>query len=181
MCSFFEVKELREYNIPFSGLKTGIHHFNYELDETFFSHFENSLVNKSRIFADLSFEKKERLFILNFDISGSIVTECDRCGQEFDLAVHGNHTLYVKLGDMRSEEEDNEEVIWLPENEVVLNIAEPLYEFIHLSIPMHKTHPDTPNGKSGCDPEIIKHIGEHPDKETTDPRWEVLKKLDNLN
>lgn len=162
-------------------MKTGIHHFNYELNENFFSHFESSLVNKSRIFADLTFEKKERLFILNFDISGSIATECDRCGQDCDLAVHGNHTLFVKLGDMRKEDEDNEEVIWIPENEVVLNIAELLYEFIHLSIPMHRVHPEKPNGVSGCDPEIIKHIGEKHAENTTDPRWEVLKKLDNLN
>jgi uncharacterized metal-binding protein YceD (DUF177 family) len=175
------VKGLREYSIPFSGLKAGIHHFNYELDETFFSHFENSLVSESRIFADLAFEKKERLFILNFDISGSMKTECDRCGLEFNMPLHGNHTLYVKLGDMRKEDENNEEVLWLPENEVAINIAEHLYEFIHLSIPMHKTHPDKPDGISGCDPEITKHIGEHHDENTTDPRWEILKKLDNLN
>lgn len=167
--------------IPFIGLKTGIHHFNYELDKTFFSHFEKSLVSESRIFADLAFDKKDRLFILNFDISGSIFTECDRCGQEFDLPVHGNHTLYVKLGDMREEDEDNEEVIWLPESEVAIDVSEHLYEFIHLCIPMHKTHADNPEGSMGCDPEITKQLGEHHDESTIDPRWEVLKKLDNLN
>jgi uncharacterized metal-binding protein YceD (DUF177 family) len=172
---------MKEYIIPFAGLKTGIHHFNYELGQEFFSHFEDSLVGESRIFADLCFDKKDRLFILNFDIAGTVQTECDRCGELFDMPIHGNHTMYVKLGDIRKEDADNEEVIWLPEGENTLNVADMLYEFVHLSMPLHKVHPDAANGIPGCNPDIIKHIGRQQENTQTDPRWEVLKKLDNLN
>ncbi|MBC8047802.1 MAG: DUF177 domain-containing protein [Fimbriimonadaceae bacterium] len=172
-----KVKELREYIIPFLGLKNGVHHFNYEIDTTFFTHFEASLVHESKLFADVTLDKKERLFILNFDISGTIKAECDRCGQEFDMPIHGNHSIFVKIGDKREEDENNEEVIWIDEVESSLNIAEMLYEFIHLSIPIKKNHLDNPDGTAGCDPEILKHIGEHQEANNIDPRWEILNKL----
>jgi hypothetical protein len=52
------MKELREYTIPFVGLKNGVHHYNYELDDQFFSRFEDSIVRKCHLFIDLSFDKK---------------------------------------------------------------------------------------------------------------------------
>ena len=96
------MKDLRAYQIPFVGLKFGEHHFNFVLESSFFSHFEESLVKEGQVFVDLTFDKKERLFVLNFDISGSIKSECDRCGQPFDLPIHGNYTIYVKGGDIET-------------------------------------------------------------------------------
>ena len=34
------MKPLKEFTIPFVGLKVGKHHFDYEIDKTFFEHFE---------------------------------------------------------------------------------------------------------------------------------------------
>ncbi len=174
------LNDLREYQIPFVGLKPGVHHFNFELDDLFFGHFPESQVQQGKIFVDLALDKKERLIVLNFDISGSIVTDCDRCGQLFDLPIHGNYTLYVKIGDKREEDVDSEEVIWIPESASVLDIAEPMYEFIHLSVPMGKVHPDTRDGVPGCDPEILKLLKKDDDGEDSDPRWDILKNL-NIN
>lgn len=177
------LNDLREYQIPFVGLKPGVHHFNYELDEAFFGHFPESQVQQGKVFVDLSLDKKERLFVLNFDISGSIRTECDRCGQLFDLPIHGNYPLYVKLGDKREEDKDSEEVMWIPDNESLLDISGPMYEFIHLSVPMVQVHPDNRDGKPGCDLEILKLLQqpEEADEDTVkDPRWDKLNDL-NIN
>ncbi len=176
------MNELREYQIPFVGMKLGLHHFNFELEEQFFSHFEGSEVSKGKVFIDLEFDKKERLFVLKFDVSGTISTDCDRCGQPFDMPIHGNHILYVKLGDKREEDVDNEEVIWIPESESVLDLAEIIYEFVHLSLPIKRIHPDLRNGEPGCDPEILKLLGSMPDEtenneENKDPRWDILNNL----
>lgn len=172
------MKELQEYQIPFVGLKLGIHHFNFELDDSFFAHFESSLVTRGKVFVDLSFDKKDRLFVLNFDISGSILTDCDRCGQPFDLPIHGNYTLYVKVGDNREEDKDNEDVIWVSENESMLDLSEVIYEFVHLSVPMQRVHPLNREGVPGCDPEIIKLLSnEAAEEEKKDPRWDILNNL----
>ncbi len=165
------------------GLKPGIHHFNYELGDVFFGHFPESQVKRAKVFVDLALDKKERLFVLNFDISGSVATDCDRCGQPFDLPIYGNYTLYVKVGDKREEDKDNEEVMWIPESESQLDVSGPMYEFIHLSLPMVKVHPDTREGKPGCDPEILKLLetsDETEHKEDHDPRWDILNDL-NIN
>ncbi|MEZ5014817.1 MAG: DUF177 domain-containing protein [Chitinophagales bacterium] len=174
------MKDLRAYQIPFVGLKLGLHHFNYALDGSFFSHFEGSEVEEGQVFADLAFDKKERLFVLNFDISGTVLTVCDRCGQDFDLPIHGNFTVYVKIGDKREEDRDSEEVIWIPESESILDISEMLYEFTHLSLPMLRVHPDRPDGKPGCDPEITRLLENETDEteqENPDPRWDILNNL----
>jgi hypothetical protein len=47
-------------------------------------------------------------------------------------------------------------------------------------------HPKNKNGKRECDPEMLKKLENymHPeseDKTTTDPRWDALKKLGNIN
>ncbi len=172
------MKDLRAYQIPFVGLKLGEHHFNFVLESSFFSHFEESLVNEGQVFVDLTFDKKERLFVLNFDISGSIKSECDRCGQPFDLPIHGNYTIYVKVGDEREEDKDNEDVVWISEGDSMVDVAEMIYEFVHLSLPIKKTHPDLKNGEPGCDPEIIKLLGiAEAEKKDIDPRWDILKNL----
>ncbi len=177
---FFKItvmKELREYQIPFIGLKNEVHHFNYEIDERFFANFEESLVKRAKVFIDISFDKKDRLFILNFDVSGSIETDCDRCGETFNLPIHGNYSLYVKIGEMPTDNSIDEDVIWIAEGASVLDVAESIYDFIHLSIPMKKTHLNKTDGTLGCNQEILKKLGLHDDQQEADPRWDILKSL----
>ncbi|MFI5172057.1 MAG: YceD family protein [Chitinophagales bacterium] len=176
------MKDLREYQIPFVGLKLEVHHFNFVLEEDFFAHFENSLVKQGKVFIDLAFDKRDRLFVLNFDVSGAIETDCDRCGQMFSLPIHGNYTIYVKVGDEREEDTDNEDVVWIGEGDSILELSEIIYEFVHLSIPIKKTHPDRKDGKPGCDPEILKLLGTEEsddEKKEIDPRWDILNNLNS--
>lgn len=177
-----EVKDLREYRIPFIGLKNGKHHFNYEVDDSFFSHFPASQVNVAKLFVDLAFDKKERLFILEFDISGTVQTMCDLCGQDFKLPVHGVHTQYIKIGEQPDElAHGDEDILWIAEGEGVLDITELIYEFIHLSLPMQKIHPVNPDGTPGCDAEILKllHTGTT-EADQSDPRWAALNHIKNF-
>ena len=46
-------------------------------------------------------------------------------------------------------------------------------------LPIQKVHPDDENGKSTCDPDMLKKIREHMviDENITDPRWDELKNL----
>ncbi|MBK7108703.1 MAG: DUF177 domain-containing protein [Bacteroidetes bacterium] len=173
------MKDLREYRIPFIGLKNGLHHFNYEVDDSFFSHFPASQISEAKIFVDLRFDKKDRLFILNFDISGSVKSVCDLCGQDFILPIHGTHTQYIKMGEEPVEITiGNEDVVWISEGESILDVSELLYEFIHLSLPMQKIHPDKPDGNPGCDPEILKLLqNSKAEADHTDPRWAALKHI----
>ena len=52
------MKGLREYVIPFIGLKNGLHHFNFEIGAPF-SHFPDSLIRECGLFVDLAFDKRK--------------------------------------------------------------------------------------------------------------------------
>lgn len=171
------MRGLNQYVIPFAGMKNGVFHFNYEVDGRFFEHFPDSLVADCQIFVDLTFDKKDRLFVLNFDVSGTVASECDRCGGDFDLPIHGFHTLFVKVGEAPAEEAEEEDIMWIGEHDSELDLSAWIYEFIHLTLPFRKVHPDLPNGLPGCDEKILAKLAQPEDQDKGDPRWDKLRNL----
>ncbi len=164
------------YRIPFVGLKLGLHHFNYEVKDKFFRAFEGSLIKKAKVFVDLAFEKRERLFILIFDVSGSVNADCDRCGQPFELPIHGYHKVIVKFGVGTGNED--EDIIFISPEDSHLELEQLIYEYINLSIPIKKIHPDITDGKSGCDEKALAYLSNlNNENSNTDPRWDKLKSL----
>jgi len=165
---------MRNFIIPFSGLKVGNHPFTFEIEDKFFEHFEYSEINRARIHVDCLLEKQLRMMILHFDLAGTITVPCDRCGAEFELPVQGSQKLIVKFG--TDHHEETEDILVIMENEHELDISQFLYEYAHLLLPIRKVHGTDEQGNSLCDPEVTRFIQEYNDNES-DPRWEVLKKL----
>ncbi len=54
------MKDLKEFTIPFVGLKLGKHQFNFEL-KAFFEHFEYDEFNDAAINLDVLLEKNEHV------------------------------------------------------------------------------------------------------------------------
>lgn len=52
------MKNLKEYLIPFAGLKMGKHQFDYQLDNAFFEYFNFSEFNNANIKVEVILEKK---------------------------------------------------------------------------------------------------------------------------
>lgn len=129
------MKALIGYKIPFAGLKNGIHHFTFEVDEDFFQHFEGSLINKSKLVADLDFDKSSTMLVLDFTFKGTIQTICDRCVEEVDLAISGEHQFIIKIQDAPGEDV---EVIYIDSSETGLDVSPFVYEALHLNIPLKK-------------------------------------------
>lgn len=170
---------LKQFVIPFGGLKPGVHQFSFEVDDLFFERFEHSEIKKGKFKVEVAFEREEKMLILNFLINGKVDVPCDRCYESFLLAVNGKERLIVKFGDGFHEE--NEEVQIIPLGETQIDISPFIYEFVHLLIPYRRVHPEDENGNSLCDPEVIKRIDEREAASEPDPRWEVLKKLKPKN
>lgn len=170
------VKVLDEFIIPFSGLKNGIHHFDFEVNDQFFACFENSEITHGSLNVSLALDKKSVLLVLNIKASGTVIVPCDRCGDDFEFALDGQQSIVVKFGGEESENTD-EDVIYLSFKDHEINVAQPVYETISLALPYKRNHDD---GK--CNPEALKKIKlfskEDLDKsDSVDPRWEALKKL----
>ena len=175
------MNRLQEYEIPFVGLKLGVHEFQFVLDKNFFSQFENSPIEQGRVEVKLRLEKRENMMVLEFGIDGMVLVECDRCLELFEQDIFGDYSVYVKFEDDESKRSDSEEVVYLYWSDTNINVAQLIYEYTVLSIPMFKVHPEDENGKSGCDPEVLERLSaSQPDKKednADDPRWEALKKL----
>lgn len=178
------MKLFTKYDIPFVGLKNGNHQFSYNVDAIFFEKHEDSPIKQGDFEINLHFEKGN-FFLLNFEIRGTFQTECDRCLEVFDCPVRSDYTLIVKYnddlipGEIPSDEDDD--IVYISRNETHLNIAKYLYEFIVLSIPIRKVHPDDAEDNPTCeiDWEVADDYDKEDDVEAIDPRWEALKNIKN--
>lgn len=171
------MKDISIYDIPFVGLKLGEHRFHYQLDDEFFELFENPMIQKGDIELQLDFHKKSTFFELHFNFSGFVETACDRCAEDFKMALENHYRLVAKFNRAVVDEDDNEDIIWVEDGDTHINIAEQAYELAVLSLPIQKMHPDTKDGQPGCSVEDLLRNEESGSKEVTDPRWEALKKL----
>jgi uncharacterized metal-binding protein YceD (DUF177 family) len=168
------LESLKQYILHISGLGLGEHKYHYKIESDFFAAFENTEFEQASIDVELTLEKQERMLILNFDIKGNINVMCDRCLENFDYPLDGKERLIVKLG--QAWEEENEEVLVISEYEHQLDISGYLYDFIILMLPIRKIHPEDDNGKSDCNPEMLKKIEDHTEHKP-DSRWDSLKGL----
>ena len=175
------MKPLKEYNIQFVGLKLGKHHFDYQIDEKFFEHFEYDDFNDVNVKVDLFFEKKSTLLELHFKAFGVMNVNCDTSNEPYDQTIEGEFNLVVNFGEEYNDE--NEEILIIPHGEYEINVAQYIYELIILSMPIKRVHPGIADGTLQSD--ILKKLEELSPKgleekeqsEDIDPRWNTLKKL----
>lgn len=179
------MKELRDYNIDVYKLTNAAHNYTFEVDDSFFGLFENSLLTKGSAKVAVRLEKTETFIKMNFHIQGSYELTCDRSLDLFERPVELNEDIIFKFGVEEKEIDDNIFII-LKETQR-LNVAQFIYEFITVSIPMKKLHPrygdETADGENET---LIYSSGEEPEQtdqaeEEIDPRWLKLKDLKNLN
>ncbi|MCB9285447.1 MAG: DUF177 domain-containing protein [Lewinellaceae bacterium] len=171
------MKALVPFSLPISGLRDGMHTFRFEVDEEFFQCFEGSVIHESNLVVVLTLDKRPSLMVLQFEFEGTVRVECDRCLEPFDLPIKAAQDLLVKYDEEPREEA---EVIYIEKGTPSLSVAKYVYEFIHLAVPLHKTHDEA---GAECDPEMMQFISkqedfpEEPDAENpADSIWSDLKK-----
>ncbi len=176
---------LKQYKIQHAGLKKEIHEFTFELDDKFFANFENSLIEHSNIIASVTFDKRQMPYIIEMDLDGNINSECDKCTANIPVSIHASYKLYVKYTSEEAllDSADDVEIIYISKDDQEIDFSTFLYEYAHLSIPLHKIC-DQPGKTEYCDLEIIRLLEEQtiPTETKTDQRWSGLDKLkDKLN
>ena len=173
-----------KYDIEFKGLAEGLHNFEFQIDDLFFEHFEGSLVDSGEVKIDVTLEKRSAFLKLHFTIKGWVEQMCDRCLDNYRQKIKQKTEMFVKFGETDSEDGDN--VIWILPEEHHINLAQLIYEFTMLSIPLRHIHPKNKNGVRDCNKEMLKKLKNHmhsedEEKSPVDPRWDALRKLRNNN
>tara|TARA_R110000850_G_scaffold271031_2_gene404770 strand:- start:164212 stop:164772 length:561 start_codon:yes stop_codon:yes gene_type:complete len=175
------MKHMKEFTIPFVGLKQGEHHFDYKIDNTFFTHFEYDEFNNVDVLAKALLIKKSNSLEFQFEIQGTVNVYCDLTNEPYDQLVKGEHNLVVNFGEEYNDEDDT--LLILPQGSYEINIQQYIYELIILSLPAKRVHPGVEDGT--LDSEILRKLEElspkdqeeESSKDDIDPRWDELKKL----
>lgn len=176
------MKQLNEFLIPFVGLKLGKHQFEYQIDKEFFAKYEYDEFESSDIKVQVVLEKKTTMMELEFKHKGTVHVPCDSTGEMFDLPVKGKFRLVVQFGDEFNN--DNEELLILPHGEHQIDVSQPIYEMIALSVPLKRVHPGVKDGTLKSEAlnvlnelRVSEKKEESKEEENIDPRWDKLKQL----
>jgi uncharacterized protein len=169
------------YTIPLSGLKEGRHIYDFEISNEFFELFEESEIKEGEVHVDAELDKRSSYYDLIIRMKGQVRIECDRCLELYDQPVSCENRLLIKTGKKLDNSEPD--LLTIPADEYELDICQYLYEFIHLALPLKRTHPYDNKGNSMCNPIMLQKLREHliDVEKKGDPRWDELKKLMNDN
>jgi uncharacterized metal-binding protein YceD (DUF177 family) len=179
------MKDLKEFDISFIGLKEGVHQFEYVIEKEFFDFFKYEDFYNSNVQVALSFLKKATMFELEFEFSGWVELACDVTNELFHQPIKTSIELIVKFGDEYNDE--NEELLIIPHTEFKINVAQFIYEAIVLAVPLKRIHPGVADGTLKS--EILEKLKEFELKEqeeptpnqnvnnNIDPRWNKLKDI----
>ena len=171
---------LSQYTVPFSGLKEGEHLFDFSADNRFFDQFEESEIKKGSVKIQVKLEKRSTYLRLIFELQGEVELICDRCLEYYLQPIESSNQMFVKFSE--TETDDGDEVIYIHPGAHQVEIGKLIYEFIVLSVPIRRIHPDDQNGKSLCNPDMLHKLDEYsvvdlPELNPIDPRWNDLKKI----
>lgn len=169
----------KDHIIQFVGLSIGSHEFQFDINDTFFEHLDYSEIKQGKINIVLTLLKQSTMMVLHFEISGTVKQDCDRCTAPLDLPINGNYKLIIKVGGNDTGDEDDD-IITIAANEHELDLSQYIYEYIALSLPIKRAHPDNKKGESTCDKKMLKKLAHfllEEEKEKTDPRWNGLKNI----
>ncbi|MEJ8755764.1 DUF177 domain-containing protein [Pontibacter sp. H259] len=181
------MKKLKEYEINIAKLSNKKHQYEFDMDDSFFDLFSGEIIHGGKLHADVELEKTETLLTLHFDIKGTVRLTCDRSLEEFDEPVDVQETFRMKFG---PEDKELDEDLWqIASDTQQINVAQHLYDYIGLSLPMKKLHPrfrdeedeDSDDdiliysSKTSGDADNDSEDGD--DDDDIDPRWDALKNL----
>lgn len=132
----------REFEIAFVGLKPGIHEYEYQITDKFFTAYQQQDFRNCQATVKLTLDKKTGFILLKFEIGGQLEVNCDRCSSNLPLNLWDEFNMAVKLVDepeTMNEQEEDPDVYYISRGESHLYLSDWIYEFINLSIPMQKT------------------------------------------
>ncbi len=148
----------QEYIIDYKTLESGTYEFDYHIDSEFFKMFDDPMVQEGNANVHAAMRVSSAGLDIQLSISGTLQVECDRCLELFDMPIDASYDLVVKYGDKTTPLDEADDVITIGADDDFLDLRQHIYEYVILSLPARRVHPDAPDGTPGCDPEMLSHI-----------------------
>lgn len=167
----------------------------YDIDDAFFG-WTGGLIQRGKVHSTVTCVSANAIYKFQIHSVGTIIVPCDRCLADLELRIETTDILSVKLGDEYADEGD---CVIVPEAEGRIDLAQFIYEFIVLGMPITCCHEpgkcdeammhelsrhqsirsggeDAEHGDSSDSDAHEAGVGEDSD-EPVDARWAVLKTL----
>lgn len=176
-------RDLNKFDIEIDRLNNGHESFEYKIDDQFFNLLDQSLIEKGNLQTIVSMDRTSTMVKCSIHIDGVVELTCDRTLNLFNHPIHSVNNVTYKFSD--KDEELTDEIILIKHDTRIINVAQILFDFIALNIPLKKIHPDfltEADFKSDDNILIYSSISNESEPTDTDidildPRWEALKKL----
>jgi uncharacterized metal-binding protein YceD (DUF177 family) len=147
------MSDVNSYKLVFKGLSSGKHTVTFEMDDSFFSLFEGSEIEHGKLSAEVIVDKQSTLLQLDVKIHGNVKTVCDRCLDDLDMPIDYAGQLLVKFGKGSSENDTNDEVVFLDPAAGEINLSQFFFDSINVTLPLQRMH------KEGmCNKEMINKL-----------------------
>ncbi len=149
MPAFYADMELgNRYSIAYKGLKNGSHTFSFEVSDDMFQAYESRDIKGGNLAVEVAMTKAESQLELDFNISGEVTCECDRCLEDCLIPIDYEGHLIVRISN--EEGEYDGDIMWLSPAEDAVDLTQYIYESIVLSLPYQRVHPE-----GECNPEMM--------------------------
>ncbi|MEJ7664396.1 MAG: DUF177 domain-containing protein [Hymenobacter sp.] len=100
---------------------------------------KGEFIADGNLHAEVTLIKTERVITINSHITGTVRLTCDRSLDEYDHPLDVENQLLVRYGDEPKELDDD--VLQVTPETLTLDLAQHLYDYIGLALPMKKLHP----------------------------------------
>ena len=169
---------LENFKIDLQGLKDEVSDFNFMLSDDFFNTIGTTDVKGGSLDAHLRVKKTAGEYSLEFHVEGTVNVACDICLDDMTIPVVTSSNMVARMGEVYDEDD---EVVTVPADEGIVDVAWIIYELIVLAIPTRHVHQE-----GECNPEMTAQLGQlkvedaGADDHDVDPRWSELEKLKSL-
>ena len=175
----------REFEIAFVGLKPDVHVFEYKVDDKFFVAYGEQDFKNCLCDVKLSLDKKTSFMQLKFEITGTTDVICDKCGNTLNKQLWDDFTLIVKMVDqpeLMNEQEEDPDVYYISRSESHLYVADWIYEFVNLSLPMQKMCDQEEMGGPLCNNEVLDTLRKMEEmvRKDSNNQWKGLEKFKDI-
>ena len=115
------------------------------------------------------------MLLFDFGLTGHASAECDRCTAQINLPIEDSRRLIAKFVDDDVEEDD--EVVFIHREAAHFNVAQYLYEFVVLALPISNVYDCQDEPNPPCNFEVLKHISNEEAEKKPSSVWDELKNL----
>jgi uncharacterized metal-binding protein YceD (DUF177 family) len=168
---------LKTYSIDLRNLSNQSYDYQFAINDAFFEAMDTELLDKGNLLANVSLKKSDTMLILDFEIKGTLGLICDRSLDPFDYWTDVKERLILQYAETAEVLGDDMETI--PYHTLEIQLAQYLYEFLAVAVPMKKLHPRFANEAEADNGEelILVYSSTDTEEQPIDPRWEALKNL----